>query len=551
MSTISSLLKDISTARLSKIKKLKVRDFDEQEKNNFVAYVDEGKESHDVQLITSGSQTYISSACDCSAGGICDHQLALALYVTGGTKKEKAPAKTPKKKLSETDRILESVDTTELKTWISEILNKNKDLAILFTSQFNKSTTVPDEEYIKNTIQQCITSVIGRRKTVETNEAKKVADLLNLSLNPILESVLSKHTPDNYQLFKVIISELENFNFKYHISGVKIVRLTESLVDRLVKSLYTIKDNEEWQKAATFYLELIFGQSILHSELNLCKSVYEFSTENKIQRKFLADMVDVIFNKEYQINQKEGFVFDKDIEAFIIKIFSENNLFGKYYNCFSPRKYQNEFNILIIENLITNGHDALAEQYCNEQISANSRQDYNIPYVKMLIDIHKKNAAHEKLATLLSEYGKYSFSIEDYLFIKEHCTKEKFTKYRKGVMTNARGQYQNGNIKAFDFYFELKKLDGKASELFDMLKTCHSFDIVNQYKEIAMTMNAVKFIDMVCSASFFYVSKENILKSIAAYIIDNTEKAKLQIILKNVSLHWRNRVYGILESAIQ
>ncbi|MDI9309156.1 MAG: SWIM zinc finger family protein [Limnohabitans sp.] len=536
--------------KLKSAKKLNVRDLDELTKNNFVAYVDDGGKSYDVQLVLDSKKNVKSTSCDCDFGGICSHIIALVAFVSESKNEKPILKKAAKKKLSETDEILETINEETLKIWLSETLNRNKELAFIFKNHFGRNEFIVDENSIKKTIQESITSIIGKRKKIETSEVKKIVDNLNVSLKPILDSIFLKFTPENHNLFKIVVNVLEEFNYTHYITSTRITKLVENLYNAKLKSLFNIKEIEEWQKAVRFYINLIFEDKFYKSDLDFVANAYELSKTNEFQKNFLVKYIEEKYNVLYE-NFKENFsLLSFEIDSLLLTIFIENGLFKKYLNNFKPRKFQNTYNLLLTQELVNIKQSELAEKYCLEQIAGNLKTDYDLPYVTILIDIYTQNNDTIKLADILCDYGKYIFSISHYNFIRENATTEKFKKYRQAVLTNARYSYQGGNIEAFDFYFEIKKIDGKQNDLFEMLANSHNLAFVNQYKGIAHQLDEIKFLQTVIQTSYYYNKNEGTTKEIIDFILTKTDSSTLKFYLKNSSSYYHNYIHNELINAI-
>jgi hypothetical protein len=547
--TLTTFLKEHQT-KLKTTQKLVVRDLDETSKNVFVAYVDENSKSYDVQLVLDSKKNIKESTCDCDNGGTCNHIIALAQFIAEN-KKEKTGIKKPiKRKLSEIDQVLETVDNETLRLWVSETLNKNKELAFVFKNNFAPQTIEIDASFIKKTINESITSIIGRRKTIETNEVKKIVDVLNIALKPAFDFIFAKVSKENHELFTTLITDIEGINYQFYTSGSRIKTLVKNVTGDQLKSVFNLKDVAAWQNAVQFYSNLLFQDKFLVLELNLVKSIYDFSKTNEYQQQFVVTALEQNFNILYE-NNKEFFsltVFE--LEHFLLNVFSENKLFEKHVSKFKPKRFQNDHNLLLIFELIKINQLATAEKYCLEQIEQNSKSDYDFPYAKFLILIYKNTNDTHKLANVLSEYGKYIFDIDDYLFIKKHATLEKFKKYRQAVLTNSRYSYQNGNVEAFNFYFEIKKLDDKRTDLFEMLQNAYNLNFVNEYKEIALKLSEVKFITLLSEISFFTNAQAKLVHEIADFVVKNMERDKIIFIIKNLSVYRRNSIILTIEEKI-
>ncbi len=549
--TLDTFLLENKT-KLKLTKKLFVRDLDEVEKNTFVAYVDGGKESYDVQIVFDSKKNIISNQCDCEKGGICLHIIALADFINTNRVEKTTVKKSIKRKLSETDQLLETLDNDSLRLWISETLNKNKEVAFLFKNAFATKNVTFDKEFVKTTIKECMFSVIGKRRTIETNEVKKIVDALTVSLKPILDHIyVAPITSSKYKLVSIIADLLEEINYDYYISSVKITRMIESIFENLLKSHFNIKDFEVWKECTFFYFSLLFQEKIKVTDFNFCEKIYAFSESNNVHRKIIANFIENNINDIYTKTQVEFFTFNTDFERFFFKVYVENDLFQNNYSKFRPRRYQNDHNLVLIKELVKINKLELVEKYCNEQINGNVNGKYDMPYVEILVDIFKKTNENKKLANLLAIYGKYIFEIESYLFIKENIPIDQFKKYHNVVQVNARNSYQAGNVQAFIFYYEVKKLNGKSNDIIEMLRNCRHFYFIEKYKEIAIKIDEIKFIQIVLNATLHYNESSEKIESVANFICNSINNDKLKFYLKNIPSYSRNKIYYLIEKNIK
>ncbi|MBE0391977.1 hypothetical protein [Flavobacterium sp. PL002] len=540
--TITTFLKE-HNSKIKTAKKLNVRDLDRLNDFETVAYVDDAKESYDVKVVINSRKNIVDTICDCEEGGVCKHIVALVLHLSEN-KTEKAVLKPRSKKQTETDTILNALDNDNLRIWISEILNTNKELAFLFKNQFGTKQVVFNSDYIKKTVKASLQSVIGKRRTIETNEVKKFVDALTISTKEVLEQLFfGPITKEKYSLIKILIDELANINANYYISSIKITRFIENIYDTLIKSLFTIKDIDVWKESVQLYFSYIFEKQFLLFELHQCEKIYEFSKTNENQQKAIVQIVAHNFELILEKSKISPLNLIQELESFIFKIFTENGLFEKYASKFKPRLYQNEYNINLLNALMEIEHFDSVEVYCNEIIERNYQEKYNVPYLQFLITIHKANNDNKKLAQLYSVYGKFIYDIEVYLFIKENLPLADFKKYRMSVFIHARNSYQSGDLKAFDFYFEIKKLDGKEEDLFEMLQNSANLSFVNKYKEIAIEIKESKFFTLLFRFGYEYRTNFEDIESIANYIFNKIEKSTIQFYLKQNSTYSYTRFY--------
>lgn len=546
--TVTDFITRLKANQLKEADKLIVRDFDAIDKNSFVAYVDQGNKSFDVQLILDDKKNIVSKTCDCDHKNDCIHLTAMLLFLANGKLAGPKVKKTSRRKTTETDSLLDQIDSETLKHWLSNLLNNNKEVALLFKSEFGEKRISFEKKDIQEIIKLAIQSVIGKRKSIETNEVKKVIDNLNISLKEVLEYIFNGEINDKtYDLLETIIYELSNFEMNYYITSVRITRFIENLYNTLLKKIFRTKELEIWEQTVEFYFSKTFDSKIYSSyDFELIKNIYSFSEINELQRSYIITLAERKFIETQHIIKNDYARLDIDFEVFFLKLFSENNLFNKHKDLFQPRRFQNNFNISLIQNLIKINELQTAEAYCNEQINNNVNQNYDLPYINLLTEIYTKTNNSTKKATLLANYGGNLFDFDSYLFIKKNCSPSDFKKYRQKVLTNANYSAQNGDVPAFDFYYKVMKEDGLQHKLISLLAQTHNLTLFDLYKEEAYVLNPIDFVAAACAASTF-TTQNKLITKIANFIYQNTDNNTLQLYLKDRRIHEFSKLYRALK----
>ena len=99
----TNLAKSLGKELIKAASKCKVRECDETEPGQFIAYVDEGNDTFDVSVGADADHNFIEPRCDCkSTRKICQHKAALMLFVADSTETTKKAVKKVKVKESET-----------------------------------------------------------------------------------------------------------------------------------------------------------------------------------------------------------------------------------------------------------------------------------------------------------------------------------------------------------------------------------------------------------------------------------------------------------------
>ena len=154
-----------------------IRECDEETKGNFVAFVDHGDQSFDVNININTKQEILSSTCECPKGdGMCQHKFALLMHLAGNEKV--ATPKLVKNKISPLDSIFSDLSHEDLKTWVLKTFEKDKALQAEFIQEFTKEveklwTLAELEKKLKGLLKV----VIGAKKNIETADFKKAMSL--------------------------------------------------------------------------------------------------------------------------------------------------------------------------------------------------------------------------------------------------------------------------------------------------------------------------------------------------------------------------------------
>ena len=212
---------------LSQAKKNKVRECDELEKGHYVAYVDEGGETFDVSITLNSKQEITRHTCDCfNNGTFCRHKVALVMHLTTGkAKKEKVVI--VKKKVSKTDSLLESVDQNELKEWVKELINKNKDIELSFDHKFTAMELITPTQVI-DTINTALKAVIGRKREIDLTQLKKIVELWEQTLSPTISQYIDDISNEKAFLnINAIVKTCFDITETYFINSNKVTKFIE------------------------------------------------------------------------------------------------------------------------------------------------------------------------------------------------------------------------------------------------------------------------------------------------------------------------------------
>ncbi|AEW85758.1 zinc finger SWIM domain-containing protein [Flavobacterium columnare ATCC 49512] len=529
MHTLASFLKENNT-KLKQIKNLTVRDLDELEPNSFVAYVDQKDKSYDVQIKINSKKQIESTLCDCSDNGVCIHIIALASFLKNQTITEKVKKRVVKKQ-SESDQLLETISDLDLRIWIADLLNTNKEIAFVFKNQFSKEEIQISEEKLTTIINESIKSIIGKRKTVQTNEVKKIIDTLQISLRPYIDALLQSQTLENLKLINYIAKELWQFYNDYYLHTTRIETFINKIKETFITNLLLLKDFDLWRERVESLIVFEITDREEYTDFFYTDKIYKFSKTNELKLAFFLNKLEEQA-KPFLEKKTDWGLQNFHLREFVLPIYIEHGMFAKYVKIFEPVKFQNDYNLLLIQALKELGENEKVEKYALDQIDSNYYAEFNTPYVKILDELYRKLEQNDKLALLLARHGKYIFSLNNYELIKKYAPLEDFKKYRQALLINATNAIVSGNQEAFELYYQLKKEEGKQEFLFDILNKTDSYTIFNQYKEDAFKMSEIKFLKALCNIRSSSLHEKKEVNEIVQFIIKNYDEKQLEFYLK-------------------
>ncbi|MBS1572055.1 MAG: hypothetical protein JST62_06655 [Bacteroidetes bacterium] len=435
---IINLKKEITASKIKSAEKVKLREIEEETPNSFVAFADEGQHSFDVKITLDKSDNVIENNCECETKtkGYCGHEIALMLHIlqskTTVAKKKTVKIKPP----TEIEILLQNISEVELKDWLKLYLKQNKETFLDLKLYFSNDKKEYSIDEVQTLIVDAITSVIGKRKKASAQENKKIAELLQKSLDPVLEFSKNNTLDRNGIAFYKAIHQLLFANY-YNLLDSS-TKYNKIIVDFLEKSTIYFNTNEEaksWKEKMEKYCNAIFNNKINYMDFNIVKSMYSNATRN--QKEIIAKYIVEKIEKLSSTKQ-----FNTDIKMFFLEMFLENQCWESVIGFFEIEIYENKYNVLFL-NLLKTTDPQLAADYCKKVIKHNYYDYYNEPYYVILQEIIEENGSKEELAKFkmfLLENGRKNYT--DYAFIKENIKDEKvFSDFRKKL------------IKTFNFYY--------------------------------------------------------------------------------------------------
>jgi len=485
---------------VAKAKKLLARDIEEVSANKFVAYVDDEKESYDV-AIELENRKVLDISCDCPKHTtFCLHKVVFLNFI-----QSKKPTKSisTKTKKTESEILLEQLDENTLKLWASELFKKNKDIEFLFVNEFTKNKIQYTKDEVSKIIDKAIKSVIKNKKNIDATELKRIIDALEMALAPVSkfckENIVLPETNDLFLLSNSILFEFHN---KMSLNSIKLIRFVEKRYKEINLYIHSIENKSQWETIVDENIKfLLLEDGIYGMQMETIFHLYD-SIDTKARKAFFAS---VIF-EVHSIAVNKGTRYIKEIRLFFLKVFSENDLFIKVYMHFEPIRYENDFNVFLIEKLIEIEKYDLAENIANQQIAINYQERYNVGYYQLLVKIYTISVDEKKMALLQMKLIFHDFSLDIYKFIQKHCEVDAFKKFRTKLLTTFKRDFY-GNNKAVQSYFEILYFEKKFKNMIDNISEHTSYELLLNYKEELFLFDKLSFLLALMKiekSSFYY-----------------------------------------------
>jgi uncharacterized protein YozE (UPF0346 family) len=480
--TLANFQETIPAAYIKEGKKLvakkAVRELEEGEKGHFTAFADDGPGSFDVSLFFDISGALVQHNCDCkSTYAFCKHKVAVLLQLkeTGREEKKK---KSAAKKISPAEALLQTLDFNQLQAWLLTILQKHKDLELSFLNHFSvTSSEMPKPEDIKKRMDDAVKAVLKTRRKAEQAELKKIVDLWKDITQPVMDRCCSNiSNPASVELIYTMQECVSFYHYELKYTGSKIMQFKTALLEQVKAALTVPQKTTDWEAAVTAFCSLVTRHDTrLLAEY--VKMLVELGGKaNREQQEYIAAALAI---PAATPKWKKSSNYD-EAAGIMLPFFINTQQFEKYSHLFSPVRYQNEYNIMLIDALTGSGHYTAAAGFCNDQIKGNYKEEYNIPYWQALKRIYELQNDNKKLVEILQLLLPYTFNIEDYnkIFSSMPPSEER-NKWRTKIFTRAR-KFSN-HKQAMDFCFQLLKQEEKYKKMLDLVDRYTPFAVYIRY----------------------------------------------------------------------
>lgn len=497
--TLLDYSKQVPTVLLKKSDKLEARDIDEPTKDKFIAYVDEGDNSHDVFIELNSKKEIVDSGCDCeNQNGLCVHKLALLRFLVSYKIKTTTSKVVRKKKMTEVEELLQNIDKAALQNWVADLLKKNKDLNILFLNEFKASNTTFTTIEIQTVMLATIKSVIKNRKNLDATMLKKVLDLLESSLKPVMIYIKSNiANPGVAQLFHSVINGIVDFEDSIYVNSVKIQRFAEKIGNDFLSTLHNIKEQSVWE-AIVADLFGVFCEKNKKSyhlyELNFIESIYDSSSDKPERNKFFVAQ-EMQFFKHLQ-DKKIGIE-----HKFLLKLMNkchETGVLKEHIGFFKPIKYENSYNEKLLSHMISFEMYKQAIEICEKQIQGNYYESYNVLYYEIIKKIYQIQNNQEGLLQLTSKLLFINYNFDDYLHLKANKNLLNFEDLKAKLFKLSTTVIKSNNSASQAFYIKLFIEEKETAQLVKTLEKINSIAPIIETFDSLLPLGRINLLKIIC-----------------------------------------------------
>lgn len=444
-----------------------------------------------MQIDVDAKSEIINSSCDCGAKDFCIHQLALSIYISENKKGTTTSKRVVKKKISEAEAAMENLNSEEMKLWLLEFFKKNKDAEVQFFLEFGEKKNDFSDQEISGIIKKTVESVVGKKKNLTAQDVKKIVDLLTKSLEPVEHFLYQTNNKElSVEKYFYINEEITNFQMNIFTSSSRIDKYLENFKVRFTSNFNAIKDFELWKKLAEKYWNVYLkGKDSLRFYLYhfIIEMYYSGSTEQKF---FIVGLV----KKQTEIWMKNDVNLRISLKEDLLPILAENNFLVPLLGFFPIARYENSYNIKVI-NEIMKIDKSKAEEACKAVINSNINDKYNIPYYEILEKLYKEKNDLKGLAFIKRKKIIYDYNLADYIFIQENETDQaELKKFRTRVLSNLRGSFF-GDSRNSELYFEILDYEKNYKKMIEVLQDDIPATIINKYSEKLFLYDKNKFLN--------------------------------------------------------
>jgi hypothetical protein len=415
---ITDFYKQYTPTQIKKASKLTVREWDVENNGKHIAYVDEGDQSYDVYLQIE-NDNILEFACDCGKKQ-CIHLLTLLKQTTATTTKSSKTILPQQKKTGKFKSFFDPIPTDQKLEWLFNLLESDKKIQLLFLNHFQIQEEEMTTAALEAKTAMFLKTVIRSKKNATPHELKNLVTLLDTLYAPFVNNYITSPTNDKHIDFLIALLQqcVKIRNAIITNSNKLDTYITNKIINPVCIGIASITNMDDWKLACKMLSSAIKNSANQLREISRDLFVKILELEPKDRQLIALEQILQIFKED--IN-KEVF---KSLREYILCFCKENELILPSITYIMPTRFNNESNLMLLEQLLTLGENQLVIAHCNTCINSNFYDYYNKPYFVILKKVYTKTGNQVETAYLNMELLTDTLSISDFDFALKHIKNE-------------------------------------------------------------------------------------------------------------------------------
>ncbi|MBL7755717.1 MAG: hypothetical protein JNM44_14670 [Chitinophagaceae bacterium] len=473
-----------------------VRELDEENKNQFVAYVDEGRDSRDVCIWLNDKNEIEKHSCDCGDEYFfCIHKVAVCLHLAEyGGKVKVSKVKTVRK----AGFSLEGIKQEDLADWLASVFKSHKYLKEEFKLRFSTQNDELTAESITTQLQAFIKSVIGNKRSADAASIKRLVGLWDPYMAQVGESLhFREHLLEDLQKSAAMLKVVSRIQNYVTTSSKKVKDSLHQVMDQLAR---------KWDALSTTEFKNLLNE--LQSRFKTSKEdTYEgvwvemlfkvYSLDGTRHQKAICSFIDA----EWSSKRLAPWIQESELMKRIIELINGDTgeallLLPKL----KPIQWELKYNLSLIQIHLDQNNFKQAETFCKICIKNNYNQEFDEPYLRLLEKIYLSTENQDALLKTWVDLIWLVPDIERYKMVsKAFKNAEDHKVFRNKLFTKSRHRGQEiGPFRTF--WIDLLVYENKMAKLIEYLSSqCYLLDLENRYS-LLYTHDGLKFLKIALSA---------------------------------------------------
>ncbi len=479
---LKKLAKEVSATYFKKgdllLKKNAVRELEEEEKNKFIAFVDDGEASYDVMINIDKTFEILEHSCDCEEKYIfCEHKVAVALHLKdrGKSDDNSVAKKIRAKKIDENRNLINSIDEESLRDWLYDLSKANKEILHMIKAKFQKQDVILTRLTIETKSNEIVNAILGKAKYFDASKITKIINLWQPYHIAIIDELMSDYEQDKIELFEDLVTYIAAMNSRSKTNSQKLWKYIGLLYEKL-----SIKINDlplSKKRNLIQYLSDKCLKKIYNPDLHKLVFTHIECLNEEDRKKNISNIIKVL-NKYSSIPSLEEAMDQLESQG----------LLKDYISLFETQLDSTPYNIKLINKHIEYDFQSEAERRCMHAMKVLNNYEFKLPYAEVLKKLYLDTHDEEAYIEIVKEYLPYSLNFDDYVafYNYEPGLADQDTVFNK---VNKMLSKHDGKIEVGEFIFKVLNFQEKYSDMIEHISASYPVAFFYPYVEQIVASN--------------------------------------------------------------